>query len=174
MSDSFVRRWVVHPAVRSLTDLPLIFRRPRLIVPVLLALALVLMQVFVTWSGLLYPLRPDTIAAIGHPFTPDPVVLANAWGGPTLAGAWLVHAAIALGIQTVCAMLLRFWGWRRGAMLSSPPHPLWAAELPGGHHARETRRTSRSTRTGRAGRADRRSGRGAGGTGLAGDRPRRR
>lgn len=40
--------------------------------------------------GRLYPFWPDTIGAIGHPFTADPG-LSGAWGGPTLVGAWLVQ-----------------------------------------------------------------------------------
>ncbi len=108
-------RWVVEPAVRGLTGFPLAIARIRrapvhsllVLVPALLAFLAVVMQVFVAYSGYLYPLRPDTFAAIGHPFTPDPEALSNAWGGPTLAGAWLVHSAVAFGIQTVCAFLLR-------------------------------------------------------------------
>ncbi|GIM91128.1 hypothetical protein [Paractinoplanes toevensis] len=77
-----------------------------MLVPAALAFALAAMQLFLAWSGYLYPLRPDTIAALGHPFTPDRQVLPGAWGGPTLAGAWAVHAAVALGSQAVCAVLL--------------------------------------------------------------------
>jgi hypothetical protein len=76
------------------------------LVPAVIGFAAAVMQAFVTWSGYLYPLRPDTIAAIGHPFTPDRQVLANAWGGPTLAGAWAVHSCVAFGFQAVCALLL--------------------------------------------------------------------
>ncbi|WP_106616415.1 hypothetical protein [Saccharothrix carnea] len=68
-------------------------------VPALLALYLVA-------RGWLYPFWPDTVGAIGHPFTADPD-LGEAWGGPTLAGAWLVHALIALGIQAGCLLVLR-------------------------------------------------------------------
>lgn len=68
-------------------------------VPVVLALYLVA-------RGWLYPFWPDTIGAIGHPFTADPG-LDGAWGGPTLAGAWLVHALIALGLQAVCYAIVR-------------------------------------------------------------------
>ncbi|MEU4237416.1 hypothetical protein [Actinoplanes sp. NPDC026619] len=75
-------------------------------VPALLAFAAAAMQLFVAYSGYLYPLRPDTIAAIGHPFTPDPQVLPGAWGGPTLVGAWAVHSAVALGVQVLCGVLL--------------------------------------------------------------------
>ena len=146
-------RWVVAPAVRGLTELPLALAavpmalagaaapigrlqsrlarrfspspvpwpaaagRPGavrvvahsmlVLVPATVAFAAVLMQLFVAYSGYLYPLRPDTIAALGHPFTPDLRVLPGAWGGPTLAGAWLVHACVALGIQVVCAVVLR-------------------------------------------------------------------
>lgn len=75
-------------------------------VPAVLAFAAVAMQLFCVYSGYLYPLRPDTIAALGHPFTPDPEVLATAWGGPTLMGAWAVHFCVALGIQACCGVLL--------------------------------------------------------------------
>jgi hypothetical protein len=77
------------------------------LVPAAVAFAAVLLQLFVAYSGYLYPLRPDTIAAIGHPFTPDTRVLPGAWGGPTLAGAWFVHACVAFGIQVVCAVVVR-------------------------------------------------------------------
>jgi hypothetical protein len=76
------------------------------LVPAVLAFAAVAMQLFVVYSGYLYPLRPDTIATIGHPFTPDPQVLAEAWGGPTLMGAWAVHSCVALGLQVLCGVLL--------------------------------------------------------------------
>jgi hypothetical protein len=62
--------------------------------------------VVLTWSGLLYPLRPDAIGAVGHPFTAD-AAFAGAWGGPTLAGAWFVHAMCALGMQVVCMAVIR-------------------------------------------------------------------
>lgn len=58
------------------------------------------------WSGWLYPLRPDTVGALGHPFTADPL-LSGAWGGPTLAGAWFVPAMVALGTQFVCMAVIR-------------------------------------------------------------------
>lgn len=62
--------------------------------------------IFLTWSSWLYPLRPDASAAIGHPFTPDHL-FDNAWGGPTLVGAWFVHAMTALGIQVICMAVIR-------------------------------------------------------------------
>ncbi|WP_053715654.1 hypothetical protein [Saccharothrix sp. NRRL B-16348] len=68
-------------------------------VPVLLALYLVA-------RGWFYPLWPDTIGAIGHPFTADPD-LDGAWGGPTLAGAWAVHALVALALQAGCLAIVR-------------------------------------------------------------------
>ncbi|MCK1798761.1 hypothetical protein MTQ01_22580 [Streptomyces sp. XM4193] len=75
------------------------------LVPALVALFSVGLAVFVGISGYLYPIRPDVIEAIGHPFTADSV-LDNAWGGPTLAGAWLVHALVALAIQVVALVLV--------------------------------------------------------------------
>jgi hypothetical protein len=76
------------------------------IVPATLAFAATAMQLFTVWSGYFYPLRPDTIAALDHPFTPDRQVLSEAWGGPTLVGAWAVHACVAFGLQAMCAALL--------------------------------------------------------------------
>lgn len=90
----------VRPAGRVLA------RSLLLLIPATLAFAAVAMQLFTAWSGYLYPLRPDTIAAIGHPFTPDRQVLPGAWGGPTLAGAWAVHSGVALLVQAACAALL--------------------------------------------------------------------
>ncbi|MFD1145760.1 hypothetical protein [Saccharothrix hoggarensis] len=72
----------------------------------LVATAPALLAVYLVARGWFYPLWPDTIGAIGHPFTADPA-LGGAWGGPTLAGAWLVHALIALGVQAVCLVVLR-------------------------------------------------------------------
>lgn len=62
--------------------------------------------VFLVWSSWLYPLRPDAIGALGHPLTADPL-LRGAWGGPTLVGAWFVHAMAALGIQVICMAVIR-------------------------------------------------------------------
>jgi hypothetical protein len=75
-------------------------------VPAAVAFLAVMMQLFTVWSGYLYPLRPDTIGALGHPFTPDRQVLPEAWGGPTLMGAWAVHACVAFGLQATCVVLL--------------------------------------------------------------------
>lgn len=73
---------------------------------VLLAFPFAVLVVFVAWSGVLYPLRPDAIGAIGHPFTADPR-FSGAWGGPALAGAWFVHAMAALGMQVICMAAIR-------------------------------------------------------------------
>jgi hypothetical protein len=72
-----------------------------------------LVVLMVTWSGWLYPLRPDAIGALGHPFTADPL-FDNSWGGPTLAGAWFVHALVAVGIQVVCLAAIRRLAARPG------------------------------------------------------------
>ncbi|MEV8438827.1 hypothetical protein AB0425_15745 [Actinosynnema sp. NPDC051121] len=72
----------------------------------LLAVPPALLALYAVARGWLYPLWPDTIGAIGHPFTADPG-LGGAWGGPTLAGAWLVHALIGLGMQAVCLLVVR-------------------------------------------------------------------
>ncbi len=75
-------------------------------VAALVAFPLAVLVVFLVWSGWLYPLRPDAIGALGHPFTADPR-FTGAWGGPALAGAWFVHALVALGMQVVCVGVLR-------------------------------------------------------------------
>lgn len=75
------------------------------LVPALLSCAAAVLALFVCWSGYLYGLRPDTVGTLGHPFTSDPL-LADAWGGPTLAGAWAVHALVASTIQLVCLVVL--------------------------------------------------------------------
>jgi hypothetical protein len=62
--------------------------------------------IFLTWSSWLYPLRPDARSAIDHPFTADRI-FDNAWGGPTLIGAWFVHAMAALGLQVICMAVIR-------------------------------------------------------------------
>ncbi|MFC5057242.1 hypothetical protein [Saccharothrix xinjiangensis] len=65
-----------------------------------------LLAAYLAARGWLYPLWPDTAGALGHPFTADPD-LDEAWGGPTLAGAWVVHALVALGLQALCVGVLR-------------------------------------------------------------------
>lgn len=87
------RRWLVPRALAAL-------------VPALVAFLAVALGVFVGFSGYLYPLRPDNFEAIGHPFTADSA-LENSWGGPTLMGAWLVHALVALAIQIGTLLLIR-------------------------------------------------------------------
>lgn len=61
---------------------------------------------FLLWSAWLYPLRPDALPAVGHPFTADSL-LSGAWGGPTLVGAWFVHVMAALGMQVICMAVIR-------------------------------------------------------------------
>ncbi|XVQ83061.1 hypothetical protein ACQP2K_30055 [Microbispora siamensis] len=48
-----------------------------------------------------------------HPFTSDPL-LDGSWGGTTPAGAWAVHAVVALAIVLPVLLLAR-WLWRAGA-----------------------------------------------------------
>ena len=72
----------------------------------LAALPFALLAVYLVARGWLYPLWPDTIGLIGHPFVTDPL-LDEAWGGPTLAGAWAVHALIALGLQAIGLVILQ-------------------------------------------------------------------
>jgi hypothetical protein len=72
----------------------------------LVAWPFAVLALYLVARGWLYPLWPDTIGAIGHPFTADPG-LTGAWGGPTLAGAWFEHAMVALGIQVACLAVIR-------------------------------------------------------------------
>ncbi|XVV07416.1 hypothetical protein ACQPW3_19365 [Actinosynnema sp. CA-248983] len=71
-----------------------------------LAAPLVLLASYLVVRGWFYPLWPDNVVALAHPFTADPA-LGGAWGGPTLAGAWAVHAALALVMQAACVLGLR-------------------------------------------------------------------
>ncbi|HEX2130943.1 MAG TPA: hypothetical protein VHH15_05230 [Actinophytocola sp.] len=68
------------------------------------AFAAAVVALFVVWSGWLYPLRPDVAGALGRPLDP---LLPGAWGGPTLLGAWAVHALVALAIQVLCVAVVR-------------------------------------------------------------------
>jgi hypothetical protein len=72
----------------------------------ILAFPFAVLVVFLIWSGWLYPLRPDAIGTVGHPLTADPL-LRGAWGGPSLIGAWFVHAMVALGMQVICMAAIR-------------------------------------------------------------------
>jgi hypothetical protein len=72
----------------------------------LAAAPFVVLAIYLVFRGWLYPFWPDTIGALGHPFTADPG-LDGAWGGPTLVGAWFVHAGIAAGLQVVCLLTIR-------------------------------------------------------------------
>jgi hypothetical protein len=67
------------------------------------------------------------VATIAYPLRPDSDDLSDAWGGPTLAGAWAVHGAAGLGF-----LLLALWivkpvttaqGWLARTMLN-PREPL--------------------------------------------------
>jgi hypothetical protein len=72
----------------------------------LVALPFALLAAYLVARGWLYPLWPDTIGLLGHLFVTDPS-LDGAWGGPTLAGAWAVHATIAVGLQAICLVVLQ-------------------------------------------------------------------
>lgn len=121
------RNWFAIPLLRGLTTLPLAVARllatpfglgrrvarlqewigvPNRLSAGLPAFPLALLCLYLVFMGYLYFLRPDAIGALGHPFTAD-VRFDNAWGGPTLVGAWLAHAAVALGIHAVTIPLLR-------------------------------------------------------------------
>ncbi|AUG79318.1 hypothetical protein CFP65_4581 [Kitasatospora sp. MMS16-BH015] len=70
------------------------------VLPALAAFAATAVGAFTVYSGYLYFLRPDASFALGHPFTADRH-FDDAWGGPTLVGAWLTHSLVALGIQVL-------------------------------------------------------------------------
>jgi hypothetical protein len=107
-------RWQVRNA-RRLSPAPLEVRRtgPGRVVlhtlagflPALISLLAALMMAYLVGAAFLYPLRPDTISTIGHPLTPDPT-LDGSWGGTTLAGAWLAHAAIGLALEIASILML--------------------------------------------------------------------
>jgi hypothetical protein len=92
------------PSVRDVTRFG-IHPRPG-VLRALVAALLALLALYLAARGWLYPFWPDTIGAIGHPFTADPG-LGGAWGGPTLVGAWAVHALIAIGVQAVGYLIVR-------------------------------------------------------------------
>jgi hypothetical protein len=81
------------------------------------AFPLALLVVYLVWAAWLYPLRPDAIGAIWHPFTADHR-FDGAWGGPTLVGAWFVHAMAALGMQVICMAVIRRLHGRHRAVVS--------------------------------------------------------
>lgn len=134
------RNWFAIPLVRGLTTLPLVVARllatpfglgrrvarlqkwagvPSRVSAGLLAFPLALLCLYLVFMGYLYFLRPDAIGALGHPFTAD-ARFANAWGGPTLVGAWLAHSAVALGIHAATLPLLRLLvAWRDGTTVRS-------------------------------------------------------
>lgn len=113
-------RGIFESLVRGLTGFPVAVGRGqwRVLVPRLVAFGLTVLVLFLTWSGHLYPLRPDAIKAIGHPFTSDRI-FDHAWGGPTLIGAWFVHSMAALGLQVICLRVIRWCSPRVGSRWGS-------------------------------------------------------
>jgi hypothetical protein len=77
--------------------------------PTLLSFLVALLILYLTWFGELYPLRPDVIAYLGDMFRPFPGG-EDSWGGPTLVGAWIVHAMVAVGLQAAGLALIRGLG----------------------------------------------------------------
>jgi hypothetical protein len=75
----------------------------------LVSFAVALLILYLAYFGELYPLRPDTIAYLGDMFRPFPGG-EDSWGGPTLVGAWIVHAMVAVGLQAAGLALLRGLG----------------------------------------------------------------
>ncbi len=72
----------------------------------LVAAPLALLAGYLVARGWLYPLWPDNVAGLAHPFTADHA-LDGSWGGPTLVGAWFVHAMASLGMQVLCLAGIR-------------------------------------------------------------------
>ena len=81
----------------------------------LLSFLVALLILYLAYFGELYPLRPDTIAYLGDMFRPFPGG-EDSWGGPTLIGAWIVHAMVAVGLQAAGLALLRGLGALCGAI----------------------------------------------------------
>ena len=104
--------------------------------PALVSFTATTTALFTVYSGYLYPIRPDVISTLGHPFTPDHATLGNAWGGPTLAGAWLAHAGVALGIQLVALLIVHasnaLQGWFTQVWLSGDGHAEREGQRTGG------------------------------------------
>ncbi len=50
---------------------------------------------------------PNTVRNLAYPPSNPTPDYADAWGRPTLAGAWAVHAAIALALMPVYLLVLR-------------------------------------------------------------------
>lgn len=76
------------------------------LLPSLLAFALTALCLWGVYSGYLYPLRPDAAFALDHPFRPDGR-FRTSWGGPTLVGAWSIHALVVLGWHVLSLPVLR-------------------------------------------------------------------
>ncbi|WP_253859490.1 hypothetical protein [Prauserella alba] len=60
--------------------------------------------VYLVWAGWLYPLRPDVIEHLAHPLAD--ALGPGTWGGPTLVGAWAVHAVVAAAMQFAALALI--------------------------------------------------------------------
>lgn len=78
-------------------------------VPTLVALIASLLVVYLVYAGELYALRPDVIGNLSYLFRAMPDS-EGTWGGPTLIGAWFVHAMSAIGMQIVALALIRAIG----------------------------------------------------------------
>jgi hypothetical protein len=86
---------------------------PRVVAHALLSLPLNLASLALVaylWVGvvvnLAYPLRPGAMDSYQH-----------SWGGPTLAGAWAVHAAGGLGFLLVTPWVVRAATWLQGRLV---------------------------------------------------------
>ena len=76
------------------------------LLPSLAAFVLTALCLWGVYSGYLYFVRPDASPALGHPFTADHL-FDTSWGGPTLVGAWSIHALTVLGWHVLSLPVLR-------------------------------------------------------------------
>lgn len=96
------RRWVGNGPPRVTSRWSTVSALP----PAMVSFACGLLVVYLVFAGWLYPMRPDVIDHIGHPLTAT-TGLDDAWGGPTLLGAWAVHALVAAGLQALSLAVVR-------------------------------------------------------------------
>lgn len=99
---SLRRRWVDSTVSPPGPDRPSLATLPLS----LLALVVTLIGLTTVYTGELYPLRPDAIGHLGAMFTSYPGG-EDAWGGPSLIGAWFVHALVGAGLQAIALAVIR-------------------------------------------------------------------
>lgn len=96
------RRWVDSTASPAGPDRPSLLTLPLS----LLALIITVVGLLTVYTGELYPLRPDAIGHLDAMFTSYPGG-EDAWGGPSLIGAWFVHALVGAGLQALALATVR-------------------------------------------------------------------